>query len=129
MTENKRILVVEDDELLRETLVAELIEQGYEVRTAASGNEAIPITYGVELDLIILDIKMPYIDGFEVLKFVKGTFPLTKVIVLTAYADLTNIEKCKKLGADEVIGKPYDLGYLFDIIQTLMKHNPLPNNR
>jgi DNA-binding response OmpR family regulator len=123
MAENNRILIVEDDDQLRETLAVELADQGYDVRTASSGNEAIPITYGVELAVIILDLKMPYIDGFEVLKFVKGTFPLTKVVILTAYADLLNIEKCKKLGADEVIGKPYDLGHLFDTIHGMVKQN------
>jgi DNA-binding response OmpR family regulator len=123
MAENNRILIVEDDQQLRETLAIELTEQGYDVRTASSGNEAIPITYGVELAVIILDLKMPYIDGFEVLKFIKGTFPLTKVIILTAYADLLSIEKCKKLGADDVIGKPYDLGHLFDTIRTITRRN------
>jgi DNA-binding response OmpR family regulator len=121
MADKIKVLIVEDDNQLRETLAVELTEQGYEVRNAGSGNEAIPITYGVELDLIVLDIKMPYIDGFEVLKFVKGTFPQTKVIVLTAYTDLMNLEKCKNLGADEVIGKPYDLSFLFDTIERLTK--------
>ena len=121
MAEGKRILVVEDDNLLRMSLVQQLAGQGYDVLEASNGNEAIPMLHGAEYTLIVLDLKMPYIDGFEVLKFVKGTFPKTKVIVLTAYADLTNIEKCKALGADDVIGKPYDLEHLFNTIDTLLK--------
>jgi len=121
MAEKARILVAEDDDLQRETLVAILSDEGYDVREASSGNDAIPLIYGVEFDLVILDLKMPYIDGFEVLKFIKGTFQKTKVIVLTAYGDLINIEKCKKLGADEVIGKPFNLGDLFTTIRDVMK--------
>ena len=121
MNEKTRILIVEDDEQQRESLHELLTVEGYDVRMASSGNEAIPLIYGVEFDLVIVDLKMPYIDGFEVLKFIKGTFPKMKVIVLTAYGDLINIEKCKKLGADEVIGKPYNIEYLFSIIEDLLK--------
>ena len=121
MAEKARILVVEDDENLRESLVAQLMDIGYDVRQASSGDEAIPLAHGTRFDLIILDLKMPYVDGFEVLKFIKGTFPQTKVIVLTGYADLRNIEKCKNLGADEVIEKPYNLEYLLTIIGTYIK--------
>jgi CheY-like chemotaxis protein len=121
MAEKARILVAEDDDLQRETLVALLSDEGYDVREASSGNDAIPLIYGVEFNLVILDLKMPYIDGFEVLKFIKGTFQKTKVIVLTAYGDLINIEKCRKLGADEVIGKPFNLGDLFTTIREVMK--------
>jgi DNA-binding response OmpR family regulator len=116
-----KILVVDDDQQLREILASQLTEQGYDIREASSGYEAIPLTYGIEFKLIILDLKMPYIDGFDFLKFAKRTFPKTKVIVLTAYADLMNIKKCKDLGADEVIGKPYDMGYLIYNIDVVLK--------
>ncbi|MBI5020219.1 MAG: response regulator [Ignavibacteriales bacterium] len=121
MEEINKILVVDDDRQLREILASELTEQGYDIREASSGYEAIPLAYGIAFKLIILDLKMPYIDGFDFLKFSKRTFPKTKVIVLTAYADLTNIQKCKDLGADEVIGKPYEMGYLLYNIENVLK--------
>jgi DNA-binding response OmpR family regulator len=121
MAENPKILIAEDDDNLRETLAQHLSDGGFEVVTAANGNDAIPLLYGKEFHLVVLDLKMPYIDGFQVLKVVKSTFPKTKVIILTAYADLTNITKCKELGADEVIGKPYNLSHLFAVIEGLMK--------
>ncbi|MBA4313271.1 MAG: hypothetical protein C0417_11655 [Chlorobiaceae bacterium] len=121
MIVKNKILIVDDDQQLRQILAAQLTDYGYDVREAASGSEAIPLTYGIEFKLIILDLKMPYIDGFEFLKFVKGTFPNTKVIVLSAYADLINFYKCKDLGADEFIGKPYDTGNLFYTIDTMLK--------
>ena len=121
MSDKLRILVAEDDKELRETLFTHLCDEGYDVTTAASGNEAIPLIYGKEFNVVVLDLKMPYIDGFEVLKFIKSTFPETKVLVLTAYADLGNIDECKKLGADEVFAKPYNLSDLFYAIENVMK--------
>ncbi len=114
-----QILLADDDTDLRETLVAHLAEQGYEVITASDGNEAIPLIYGREFNLVILDLRMPYIDGFAVLQFIKTTFPSTKVIVFTAYADLYNVMRCKELGADEVVTKPYELQELFNSIRAL----------
>ena len=121
MADKLQVLIAEDDNQLRETLAQHLSEEGYEVVTAANGNDAIPLLYGREFHLVVLDLKMPYIDGFQVLKVVKSTFPRTKVIILTAYADLTNITKCKELGADEVIGKPFNLSRLFVVIDDIMK--------
>src|SRR5438045_2389399 len=121
MVNKLQILVTEDDPQLRETLAQHLAEEGYEVYTAAHGNEAIPILHGREFHLVVLDLKMPYIDGFQVLQFIKATFPNTKVVVVTAYADLTNSTRARDLGADEIIGKPYNLAHLFEVIKTLLK--------
>ena len=121
MADLPQILIAEDDDNLRESLALHLSEEGFDVVTAANGNDAIPLLYGREFHLVVLDLKMPYIDGFQVLKVVKSTFPKTKVIVLTAYADLTNITKCKELGADDVIGKPFNLSHLFSVIDDMMK--------
>ena len=120
MAERRKILIAEDEDNLRETLALHLTEEGYETTTASNGNDAIPLLYGREFHLVVLDLKMPYIDGFQVLKVVKSTFPKTRVIVLTAYADLANITKCKELGADEVIGKPYNLSHLFTVIHDMI---------
>lgn len=121
MEAKDKILIVEDEDQLRKILSRQLSENGYEVREASSGNEAIPLTYGVGFNLVVLDLKMEYIDGFEYLKFVKGSFPGTKVIVLTAYGDLMNYKRCKEMGADEFISKPYDCNYLFYMIELLLR--------
>lgn len=124
MSSNISILIAEDEAQIRDTLSALLADHGYVVTAAADGNEAIPLFYGREFHLVVLDLKMPYIDGFEVLKFIKSTFPNTKVIVLTAYGDLANIERCRRLGADEVIGKPFNVSELVDTIEMLTKPKP-----
>ena len=121
MASKLQVLVTEDDLQLRETLAQHLTEEGYDVFTAADGNEAIPMLHGRQFHLVILDLSMPYIDGFQVLQFIKATFPTTKVVVVTAYADLKNIKKSRELGADEVIGKPYNLAHLFEVIEKLLK--------
>jgi CheY-like chemotaxis protein len=122
MTDKIKILIVDDNALLRATLTSELSANGYDVREASAGDTAIPMIYGTEFKFILLDLKMPYIDGFEVLKFIKGTFPKTIVIVLTAYADLANHQKCKNLGADEVVNKPYNISFLLSVIQRVTKN-------
>lgn len=131
MPDKQQILVVEDDNMIRETLTQQLANMGYAVRSATNGNEAIPIIHGRAYDAIILDLKMPYIDGFGVLQFVKATYPETKVIILTAYDGIKNTEKCKELGADEIIGKPYDLEYLFFRLKDLLEvpFHPLREQR
>ncbi len=120
---NKKIniLVVEDDDELRNSLQRQLSEKDYDVITASNGNEAIPLTHARRYDLVILDLKMPYLDGFQVLQFLNSTFPDTRVIVLTGYGDLKNVERCKSLGANEVMSKPYNVEYLFDTINRLVK--------
>jgi DNA-binding response OmpR family regulator len=116
-----RILVADDNEQLRQTLAEQLREAGYDVLEAASGNDAIPLLHGKEIHLAVLDLKMPYIEGYEVLKFIKASFPRTKTIILTAYSDLKNTKRCRDLGADEVMGKPYNIEELFARIRALLE--------
>ncbi|HEV8538062.1 MAG TPA: response regulator [Bacteroidota bacterium] len=119
MAEITELLIIEDDTLLRTNLSEQLTDQGYGVSSVESGERALSIMKEKKFDIAILDLKLPKIDGFEVLKYITSQFPNTKVIVLTAYADLRKAEKCKHLGASDVIAKPYDLGDLFDAIQRL----------
>jgi DNA-binding NtrC family response regulator len=109
MTEKYRILIVDDDSALRDTLGSELSNAGYITKTASDGDEAIASIGKEKFDLVILDIKMPKVDGFEVLKIIKQNFQSIKVIMLTGYSDITQAIKSKKLGADDFVSKPYDL--------------------
>ncbi len=116
MKTKPHILIVEDDDQIRETLLENLRGDRYETTGAANGNEAIPLLHGRGFRLVVLDLNMPYIDGFGVLKFIRSTFPATKVVVVTAKRDLKTMEKCKDLGAEEVIWKPYEVE---DLIRTI----------
>jgi CheY-like chemotaxis protein len=105
MPAKNRILVVDDEEALRVVLSAELEGEGYQVTSAADGQEA---------------IKMPNVDGFEVLKFVKDRWPKTKVVMLTGFADLKNAIESKKLGAEDFVSKPYDLVDLLTTVERVL---------
>ncbi|MGB9591974.1 MAG: sigma-54-dependent transcriptional regulator [Candidatus Kryptoniota bacterium] len=109
-----KILVVDDEESLRFLLSSELEAEGFDVQSASDGDEAIDIVRrkgeaGERYDVVLLDIKMPRVDGFEVLKYVKQSVPETKVIMLTAYADVKNAIESLRLGASDFVSKPYDL--------------------
>jgi DNA-binding NtrC family response regulator len=112
------VLLVDDEEMLRNALSIELIDEGYTVDTATDGDEAIDILRNKNYDVILLDIKMPRVSGFEVLKFVQQKSPKTKVIMLTAYADVKNAIEAVKLGACDFISKPYDLD---DVLTSISK--------
>lgn len=120
MAGKNRILVVDDEDALRTVLSSELAGEGYQVASAADGEEAIKILDGATFDLILLDIKMPNVDGFEVLKFVKERQPSTKVIMLTGFADLKNAIESKKLGAEDFVSKPYDLVDLLTTVERVL---------
>ncbi len=120
MADKSRILVVDDEEALRTVLSNELASAGYEVNTAADGDEAIATVQNKKFDLVLLDIKMPKVDGFEVLKFIKKSSPALKVIMLTGFADLKNAIESKKHGAEDFVSKPYDLVDLLTTIERVL---------
>lgn len=120
MAEKRRILVCDDEDALRTILSSELAGAGYEVATAADGEEGIAEVSSQKFDLVLLDIKMPRKDGFEVLKFIKKERPDVKVIMLTGFADLKNAIESKKYGAEDFVSKPYDLVDLLTTIERVL---------
>lgn len=123
---DRTILLVDDDDSLRFLLANELRPQGFDVTGAGDGDEAIELVRekaksGGRFTAVLLDINMPKVSGFEVLKFVKETTPETKVIMVTAYADVENAIKSMRLGASEIIAKPYDLAELFATINRALE--------
>ncbi len=117
MEQKYNILSADDDEALVNLLSRELLNEGYNVSVAYDGAQAITLSTEKIFDLAILDIKMPKKDGLEVLKFIKENSPSTKVIMLTAYADVANALAAKRLGAEDFLEKPYDLGELLSTIE------------
>lgn len=108
MTDRKSILIAEDEQEVRNLLCLLLEDQGYNVTTAADGDEAVAHLERRAFDLLLLDIKMPHRTGFDVLKYAREHHPQSKVIMLTAFAELANAMESRYLGADDFIGKPYD---------------------
>ncbi|MFH1061315.1 MAG: sigma-54 dependent transcriptional regulator [Candidatus Omnitrophota bacterium] len=111
-----KILVVDDDQSFRFLLEEALKKEGYNVVSAASGEEALELFQPDKYDLITLDVKMPGIDGFEVLSRIKKISPLQQIVIITAYgAQKIAIEAVKK-GAYDYFTKPFDLDELRLII-------------
>ncbi len=120
MAKKSSILVVDDEDALRTVLSGELASEGYEVQTASDGDEAVTELGKANFDLVLLDIKMPRMNGFEVLKHIKEKHTRTKVVMLTGFADLKNAIESKKLGADDFVSKPYDLVDLLTTIERVL---------
>lgn len=114
-----KLLIVDDELIMRESLAGWLQRDGHEVVTAASGEEALIKIKEMRFDILLVDIKMEGISGLEVLKNVKETDPDTAVVMITAYGSIqTAIEAIKK-GAYDYLLKPFDpneLGVLIDKI-------------
>ena len=107
MKKNISILVVDDEELLRDLLVKILTREGYQVDTAIDGEEALEKLAQKQYHLLVSDIKMPRINGFELLREVKSKYPEIGVIMMTAYGDSFSVKDSLLLGADEYITKPF----------------------
>ncbi|HGY56432.1 MAG TPA: response regulator [Caldithrix abyssi] len=107
----KRLLIVDDEETLTYSLYQSFIlsPNDYEVVTAGSGEEAIERMREAPFDLIITDIFMPGISGFEVLDLVKKEYPDTEVVIMTAYGSSENKEKALANGAKYYLEKPFEI--------------------
>jgi len=101
------ILIIDDEEMMRNLLSKILSKEGYQIQTAADGYEGLDILRSQAIDLVITDMKMPRMDGYELLKIVKAEFPLAGIIVMTAYGDAYTVKDALLLGADEYITKPF----------------------
>jgi len=113
----KTILVVDDEKDICTVLSNSLSQEGYRVLTAHNGKMALQLTKKEKPDLILLDIKMPIMDGIEVLKKIKRIKRKPVVIMLTAYGTLETARKAMKLGAYDYITKPFDLFFLKSLVK------------
>jgi DNA-binding NtrC family response regulator len=104
-----RILVVDDDETIRTTMKAILQDEGYEVDLAASGKEAIQKSQDKLYNIALLDIRLPDIEGVELLKLLKEGVPRTRKIMVTGYPSMQNAISALNKNADAYLLKPVDV--------------------
>lgn len=114
--DGKLILVADDDADVRELVVFRLAHAGYEVITAADGEEAVALALSRRPDLCLIDVMMPKLDGFEVTERVRATPELanTKVLLLTASVHESAVQRGVEVGADDYIAKPFAAQELLD---------------
>jgi len=121
MTEQARILVIDDEESIRKSLAAVLEEKGYLVDTAENGKEAIEKSKTRPYNLALVDIRLPDMDGVQLLTAIKETIPKTIKIIITGYPSLENAIEAVNKGADAYIIKPFDMNKLLDMIKEHLK--------
>ncbi|MBN1104182.1 MAG: response regulator [Deltaproteobacteria bacterium] len=110
--EKMRLMLVDDEERFLETTKKLLTRKGYDALTATSGSEAIEKLMTENVHVVILDVKMPGMDGVETLKAIKGRYPLVEVIMLTGHATVESAVDGLKSGATDYLMKPADLDEL-----------------
>ena len=120
----KKIMIVDDEEDVRLFLNDFLGERDFWVDTAGSGEEALEKLTKQSVDIILLDIMMPGMDGLQCLEKVKQKYPKTSVIMITALKDEARMAKAKKLGAHDYIVKPFSLSYLETELSKLLESTP-----
>lgn len=103
-----RILVVDDEESIRDLCARVLARAGYAVVTAPSGEDAVVRLSQDSFDLLISDIRMPGISGLEVLERAKATFPQIRVVLITGFGTPQMLTRAQQSGADRILTKPFN---------------------
>lgn len=117
------LLIVDDDLNLCQVLKEELNEVGYDADFVIDGDRALKFLELNSVDLILLDLKMPGKNGFDVLKELQERKINVKIIVLTAYADVKSAIESARMGANDFISKPYDFDELLITIRKVLQRD------
>ena len=125
MTEQPKILIVDDEQIVRESLANWLKEDGYQIAVAGDGPEALNKIKELPFHIVLLDLKMPGMDGIQVLQEVKKDFPDTEVIIMTAYGSVHTAVEAIKEGAYDYIVKPFDPEEVGLLIKKILEHKNL----
>src|SRR5256886_15512639 len=130
VTDGTSILVVDDEENLRNLLTKILREDGYAVETAADGEEGLAKYKAGRYQLVLLDLKLPKLDGMSVLRSIKEFNPDALVIIITAFSTIDTAIQAIKLGAYHYVGKPFRPEELMIVVnQALERSRLMQENR
>ncbi|PLR67840.1 response regulator [Bacillus sp. UMB0893] len=122
---NEKILIVDDQYGIRILLNEVFQKAGYQTFQAANGFQALEIVDKQSPDLVLLDMKIPGMDGIEILKRMRVVEPDIRVIIMTAYGELDMIQEAKDLGALTHFAKPFDIDEIRDAVR---KYLPIRSN-
>ena len=114
---SKQILIVDDEATIRTVLQAQIRRLGYHTQIASNGKEALQILHNQSFDLIISDLKMPRMNGIELLKHTKLLHPKTPFVLLTAHGTINTAVEAMKIGAFDFLSKPFDKEDLKQILE------------
>ena len=116
-----RILVVDDDEKIRKTMQTILEDEGYIVDLATTGNEAIEMAQKTAYNVALLDIRLPDMEGVELLKLMKNNVPKTRKIMVTGYPSMQNAISALNKKADVYLVKPVDVEKLVNLVKEQLR--------
>ena len=122
----KRVLVVEDQRDLASLLAHNLKQEGLDVRTVEDGREALPTVRSWRPDLVILDLMLPGLDGFEVLRGIRGNGHDIPVLILSARGEEQDKIRGFRLDADQYVTKPFSLVELLERVHALLRRSTRP---
>ncbi len=125
LPERKQILVVDDEPNLRRVLSAQLTRDGYDVHTAEDGEQALQMLADHHIDLVITDLRMPKVDGMELLRRAVEMDDELPVVMITAHGTVDNAVEALKTGAFDYITKPFDQGEVRTIVRKALKTRDL----
>ncbi len=116
-----KILVIDDEDIVRLSCSRTLVPEGYELKMANNGAEGLKLLEEESFDLVLTDLKMPNMDGIEVLANIKGKWPATDVVIVTGYQTVETAVKAIKLGAFDYIEKPFTPDALIATVSNVFK--------
>ena len=117
----KRILLVDDEVDFTNSLSRLLLVRGYEVKAVDNGKEALRVLGGEPFDAVVLDLKMPGMDGITTLEEIQQLGLFTQTIILTGHGTAETAEKARKMGAHDFLHKPFDLRELLTSLEGALK--------
>ncbi len=125
MKKSASVLIVEDDEKMRDLLRKIIAREGYQVEEAANGNAALTLIEKNVYDIVLSDVKMPGLDGIELLKKIKKISARTYVVIMTAFGTIDSAVESMKHGAYDYISKPFKLDEIQILIQKIIEERAL----
>ncbi len=123
--QRRKLLVADDDHIEKESLATILQREGYDVVTAGDGREALEKIRESMPDLVLTDLKMPYLNGLELLSEIKSNYPDIAVIIITGYATVESAIHAMKVGATDYISKPFNVEEVKIIIRKTLEQKEL----
>lgn len=128
MNRNAKILVVDDDENIRKVLVTILEDEGYTVESAGTAKEAIERSKRKFYNMALIDIRLPDMEGIELLTKIHDTTPKMRKVIITGYPTLQNAIDAVNKGADAYIVKPFDVEKVLETIKQQLNKQKMEKN-
>ena len=116
----KKILIVDDESNIRLGLNKCLAKEGYYIEEASNGEEALKLIYNKKYDLILMDVQMPELNGFDVLKRIRKFGNSTRVIMMTAFGTVEMAVDSMKIGAVDFLSKPFTISKVRDVVKEVL---------